>query len=157
MPANLMLVKGQGNTLMPMTAADFETVQKIKIGRPVAASITQPRNPVFHRRFFALLNLAFDYWEPEVQEWKGIKAEKSFEVFREQVTILAGYREVTYNLDGSVKVTAKSISFGRMEEQEFQKLYKAVFNVLWRMVLSKTDMNEPQIETILAQMLEFDS
>ena len=157
MAAELMLIKGHGNTLIPMNSPDAEVIQKIKIGRPLAASIKQPRNPLFHRKFFALLNLGFDYWEPEPQAWKGIQAEKSFEVFREQVTILAGYREVTYNLDGSVKVTAKSISFGRMDELEFEQLYKAVFNVLWRMVLSKTSLTADQVDTILNQMLEFDS
>lgn len=157
MPADLMMTKGQGNTLIPMTTADIEWVQKLKPGRLVEVSISQPRNYIFHKRFFALLNFAFDYWEPVEVEWKGVKAEKSFEVFREQVTILAGYRDVTYNLDGSVKVTAKSISFAKMDDQEFHQLYKSVFNVLWKMVLSKTDMSYEQVEQILNQMLEFDS
>lgn len=157
MAMDLMLAKGPGNSLIPINSVDVDAIRKIKTGRLVAATLTQPRNPIYHRRFFALLNFAFDYFEPEEQEWKGIKAEKSFDVFREQVTILAGFREVTYNLDGSVKVKAKSIKFGRMEETEFQKLYKSVFNVLWKMVLSKTDMSYEQVEQILNQMLEFDS
>ena len=157
MPAELTMIKGQNGGLIPYTEPDIQWIQKLKPGRLVEVTVSQPRNYIFHKRFFALLNFGFDYWEPEEQEWKGIKAEKSFEVFREQVTVLAGHREVTYNLDGSVKVTAKSISFAKMDEDEFRQLYKDVFNVLWKMVLSKTDMSYEQVENILNQMLEFDS
>lgn len=30
----------------------------------LVAEFRQVRNPAFHRRFFALLNLGFEYWEP---------------------------------------------------------------------------------------------
>ncbi|AGK09507.1 hypothetical protein STU288_09495 [Salmonella enterica subsp. enterica serovar Typhimurium str. U288] len=37
---------------------------KIKLGAVLVAEFRQVRNPAFHRRFFALLNLGFEYWEP---------------------------------------------------------------------------------------------
>lgn len=197
MAAELALVKGQGNTLIPMKASDVEWIKKLKPGRMVEATISQPRNYVFHKRFFALLNFAFDYWEPapiqvheqksfrsvrkfarfiadqspnlsaNIQAWLNefakthsnyeIKPEKNFDQFREDVTILSGHYESFYRIDGSVQIKAKSISFARMDDQDFQEVYKAVFNVLWKMVLSKTGMEYQQIENILNQMLEFDS
>jgi hypothetical protein len=70
---------------------------------------------------------------------------------------MAGHYVSYYRIDGSVQVEAKSISFAKMDDQEFQSLYKAVFNVLWKMVLSKTGMSYDEVEQILNQMLEFDS
>ena len=197
MAAELALVKGQGNTLIPMKASDIEWIQKLKPGRLVEATISQPRNYIFHKRFFALLNFAFDYWEPSaitikenknfksvrkfarfiadknpsltpnIQAWLNdfskthntceITPEKNFGQFRKDVTIMAGHYVSYYRIDGSVQVEAKSISFAKMDDQEFQSLYKAVFNVLWKMVLSKTGMSYDEVEQILNQMLEFDS
>ncbi len=37
---------------------------KIKLGAVLVAEFRQVRNPAFHRRFFALFNLGFEYWEP---------------------------------------------------------------------------------------------
>ncbi|MAY41699.1 MULTISPECIES: DUF1367 family protein [unclassified Neptuniibacter] len=197
MAAELALVKGQGNTLIPMKASDIEWIQKLKPGRMVEATISQPRNYIFHKRFFALLNFAFDYWEPSaitivedknfksvrkfarfiadqspnlrpnLQAWLNdfskthnsyeITPEKNFNQFRKDVTIIAGHYVSYYRIDGSVQVEAKSISFSKMDDQEFQELYKSVFNVLWKMVLSKTDMSYDEVEQILNQMLEFES
>lgn len=34
------------------------------MGAVLYADFKQARNPAFHRKFFALLNLGFDYWQP---------------------------------------------------------------------------------------------
>jgi len=53
------------NMLVPADPATTEFLQtKIRAGAFLTAEFRQVRNPAFHRRFFALLNLAFDYWEP---------------------------------------------------------------------------------------------
>jgi len=157
MATDILVQRGPGNTLIPFGEDGVKAIQSLTRGQTVKASITKPRNPKFLRKFFSLVNFGFDYWEPEPIEWQGIQAEKSFPVFREQVTILAGYRDVTHNLDGSVKVVAKSISFASMEEDEFEKLYKAVFNVIWRMVICKVNgFTEELMENTLNQLLEYD-
>lgn len=133
--SEIMMQKAGHGTLAPMDEEGMELIRKIKPGQPVRVKITQPRNAQFHRKFFALLKTGYEYWEPPKQEWQGHEAVKNFDVYREQVTILAGYREVTYNLDGSVKVVAKSISFTKMSEAEFQHLYRAVYDVIWNKVM----------------------
>ena len=55
----------QGNSLIPVGDSDFEAVQKLKRGEIYSSEVTAPRNIKFHRKLFALLNLTFDYWQPE--------------------------------------------------------------------------------------------
>ncbi len=157
MATEILVQRGPGNTLIPFGEDGVKAVQSLKHGQTVKAVITRPRNIKFHRKFFSLLNFGFDYWQPEPAEWQGIQAEKSFKIFREQTTILAGYREVTHNLDGSVKVVAKSISFASMDESEFNDLYKAVYSVIWRLVVSKANgFTEDLMQNSLNQLLEYD-
>jgi hypothetical protein len=103
---------------------------KLKLGTQVRCKITKQRNPLFHRKFFALLNVGFKYWVPGEISSKYGTPEKNFDQYRADVTILAGYFDVAIRLDGSTRVTPKSISFGSMEQDEFEKLYSAVIDVL---------------------------
>ena len=50
---------------MPVNESDADAIQRLKHGTIYRADVTAPRNLKRHRRFFALLNLAFDYWQPE--------------------------------------------------------------------------------------------
>ncbi len=48
--------------LMPCHDNDRDKLKSIKLGKPVKVKLTQIRNYEFLRKYFALLNLAFDYW-----------------------------------------------------------------------------------------------
>lgn len=148
--------RGPGVSLIPSDQQGVELVQSLKIGDDIGASLTKARNAKFHRKFFALLNLCFGYFEPPKREWQGVEAVKNFDVFREQITILAGYFDVTYNLDGSIKVKAKSISFAKMDDIEFSKLYNDVFTVLWNKVMRNIKgFTEAEMENVVNQMLSY--
>lgn len=97
-----------------------------------------PRNPKFHRKFFALLNLGYEAWNPGLMH-DGQPVEKSFEQFREDITILAGHYVQTWTLDGEMILRAKSISFASMDDAEFERVYSAVADVLLHRVLTKYD------------------
>lgn len=60
----IFLVK-QGKALIPENDSDAEAVKKLKNGQTYKADVVAPRNLKMHRKFFALLNLTFEYWEPE--------------------------------------------------------------------------------------------
>ena len=63
--AQLQLIKNSSGTLIPATPETSEFLHsKCKLGAVLVADFKQVRNPAFHRRFFALLNLGFEYWEP---------------------------------------------------------------------------------------------
>jgi len=109
-------------------SADY--LAKIKLGSRVKCKIAKQRNPEFHKKFFALLNTGYKFWVPgEITSKYGVP-EKNFDQFRSDVIILAGYYDVAIRLNGETRVTAKSISFGKMEQDDFEKLYSAVIDVL---------------------------
>lgn len=65
MAHELQLIKQSSGILIPATPETSDILQsKIKLGTVLVAEFRQVRNPAFHRRFFALLNLGFEYWEP---------------------------------------------------------------------------------------------
>ncbi|HGF7373654.1 TPA: DUF1367 family protein [Vibrio cholerae] len=152
--ATLNLVKDMGG-LKPLGTDDADLMRKIPLGSLIECEYSKKRNPQFHRKFFALLNLGFEYWSPPEKQWKGFKAVKNFDVFREQITILAGFREVTYNLDGSVKVKAKSISFASMDDSEFEQVYTKVLDVIWNKVLSTVFEDKRQLDNAVNQLMSF--
>ncbi len=152
--AALNLVKDLSG-FKPLGTDDAELMRTIPLGSMIECEYTKKRNPQFHRKFFALLNMGYEYWTPAEAEWRGFKAVKNFDVFREQVTILAGFREVTFNLDGSVKVKAKSISFAKMDDTEFQDVYSKVLEVIWNKTLSTVFENRAQLDNAVNQLMGF--
>lgn len=54
----------QGRSLVPVNDSDLEQLEKLKHWAIYKAEVTAPRNLKFHRKFFALLNLTFEYYEP---------------------------------------------------------------------------------------------
>jgi len=61
--AELSFVKTRAG-LVPHTEHDKEVFNKWKLGSVISGEFKKVRNPLFHRKFFALLNLTFDYYEP---------------------------------------------------------------------------------------------
>lgn len=155
----VLVGKGRGLNLVPFDPQAEEFIGKLKSGEGAWVEVKKCRNPKFHRKFFALLNLAFEAWEPEegAKEYRGQAIAKNFDRFREDVTILAGHYEATYNIRGDVRLRAKSIAFGSMDDFEFNDLYRDVFNVCWDMVLKKARYESPeQVEQILNNLLAFE-
>lgn len=115
-----------------------------------------PRNGKFHRKFFALLDIGYDCWEPcrVRKNYKGRAVEKCRDQFREEITILAGYYEQTFNLKGEMKLRAKSISFAKMDDVEFERLYQSVVTVLLREVCHNYK-NRAELDSVVDQVLRF--
>lgn len=155
--AEIQLIKRPGGLLSPANQVDADTLEKVKNGALLYGDFKQPRNPQFHRRFFAMLNFGFEYWECPEAEYKGMKAEKNFDRFRKDVLILAGFRKVVTNIKGEVRVEAESISFSKMDETEFSVVYRKCFDVVWRLVLSRVSgLTEEQAENLINEALSYE-
>lgn len=115
-----------------------------------------PRNGKFHRKFFALMKVGFDAWEPKRKHksYKGKPIEKNFDQFREDMTILAGFYEQTFNFKGEMKLRAKSISFANMQDDEFEELYQSVVTVLLREVCTKY-AGRDELDAVVNRVMEF--
>lgn len=146
-------VKTGPHHLQPASEGDAVLLTKIKTGETVKLKLTRVRNVQFHRKFFALLNFGFDYWQPEPMEIEGIVAEKNFERFRKDVIVLAGFYEPNYRLNGDVRFEAKSISFGSMSEDEFEKLYSACVDVILNKVC--TQFTGKMLKQVVDQAMAF--
>jgi hypothetical protein len=139
--------------LIPSDPESEERYKKIKLGSVVEHDIKIYRNPGFHRKMFALLNLAFENWIPgEIDSKHGVP-KKNFDQFRKDLIILAGYYETIIRLDGSVRIEAKSISFASMKQEEFEKLYSSVLDVILERVYIGRDAEE--VEALAKKTLEF--
>ncbi|MBJ4957761.1 DUF1367 family protein [Salmonella enterica subsp. enterica serovar Goldcoast] len=63
--AQLQLIKQSSGILIPATPETSDFLHsRCKLGSVLVAEFRQVRNPAFHRRFCALINLGFEYWEP---------------------------------------------------------------------------------------------
>lgn len=54
-----------GRSFAPATEQDEDLLERVRTGEVIACEFTKPRNPAYHRKFFALLNLAYEYWVPD--------------------------------------------------------------------------------------------
>ena len=198
MALELQLIKHHSGILIPATPETSDILQsKTRLGDVLVAEFRRVRNLAFHRRFFALLNLGFEYWEPtggaiSSNERKlitgyakflasyggnegalidaaeqyleqvayrrvtnGISLCKSFDAYRSWVIVDAGHFDAIQLPDGTLKKHPRSISFANMDELEFQQLYRAALDVLWRWVLSRSFRSRDEAENVAAQLLGF--
>lgn len=132
-----------------------EDFNKIKTGDVVIAEVRRQRNYKFHKKFFALVTLAYEYWAETMtpQDYKGTPVRPEFERFRKDLTILAGYFDPVYAIDGSVRLQAQSISFGNMDEDEFSKVYNAVLDTILEKVMRH--VNKDELEAAVEQVMGF--
>ena len=157
MSMDLVMLKTPSGALVPGDSEATEALRKIKTGKALRMSATRMRNYEFHKKFFALVNFAYEHWEPgELPDarWRGVQPEKTFDRFRKDLIILAGFYEATYRLDGSVRIEAQSISFGRMDEDDFEALYSKVINVVLKHVLR--NYTREDLDHVVEQILRFD-
>lgn len=125
---------------------------KIKLGDIIRIEYKRPRNQKMHSKYFALLNIAFDAFEPNTPH-NGVMVEKNFKRFRKDIAIQAGHYDVVVNLDGELRLEAKSISFGNMEQEDFDDLYNKSVNVILQKVL--TSYTRPDLDHVVEQVIRF--
>ena len=148
----LYLTKMPNGTLAPADQSAIDAIAKYKIGVMLSADVKQPRNVLFLRKYFALLNIAYEAFEPTA-EHKGERVQKNFEQFREDVQILAGFGEIVPRLDGSCRVISKSIAFGSMSAEDFEQLYSKVIDVILSRILTKYTRQD--LDQIVENILRF--
>lgn len=153
-----MFQKVKGNLLAPVDPAAEKLVESVKLGEGVNVEATKARNLKFHRKFFKLIDLAFDVWEPAGErEHRGAALSKNIETFRKDILILAGHYTASYGIDGNVRLEAKSISFAKCDEYEFNDVYAAVLRVVWEKILRHAHFaSEQEVELVVNQLLAFE-
>lgn len=112
--------------LVPIDDDAYEVKQKLKVGQVYEADVKLDRNYKFHKKYFSLIRIAWEYLlENEVKEFR------TKEIFRKWCEIEAGNCDVVQLQDGSFLRLPKSIAFDQMGEDEFSELYERVKDVIW--------------------------
>ena len=150
---DVVLMKIAGGALAPVDQQGIDYLAKLKLGAGVKVKVTKHNNVAFHRKMFALLGLAFDAWESPALEYRGEAITKTIEQFREDITILAGFFDTAVRLDGSIRFTAKSWSFERMDDEEKERLYNSIINVVLSRILTKYTRDD--LDNVVEQLLRF--
>lgn len=109
------------NGLQPATRTDEENLQacKFKLNEYYEGEFKKPRNSKFHRKFFALLNIAYE----NQNQFNNI------DEFRAYVTMKSGFFKRVLTGDGEF-IMPKSISFSKMDQTEFDFFYDQVFSFI---------------------------
>ena len=155
----IYLRKTAQNTMIPCDQDGHDYIKKLPVGQDVRVKITRARNIKFHRQYFALLNHAFDIFEPEDVEIpqhlsvRGIVPEKNFDRFRKDIAILAGFYHATIRVDGEVRIEADSISFGKMDNDAFADLYSKTIDVILKHVLK--NYTREDLDLVVDEILGF--
>jgi len=146
------LIKKNG-FLIPSSECDQENIALMTDGKTYKCEFSSPRNIRFHRRYFALLDVLFNIFDPEPVSHKGEVAIKNRERFRKDIAIATGHYELVVSIKGECKAEAKSISFASMDETKFSELYSRTIDYgLLRIAKGKT---KEEIDNWVAQIIEF--
>lgn len=149
-------MKAPGGVLAPADEVAIELIARLKTGQGVKMTFRRMRNIKFHRKAFSLLRLAFDHWNPPALEYKGVPVERDFDRFRRDLLILAGHYTAVTNLRGEVRLEAKSISFGNLDEDAFAKIYQAILTVVWNRVLRQAGYTDPaHVEAVVDELMRY--
>lgn len=140
------MIKEAGGVFRPVNDMEQEKTTKFKTGEQYKIDVPLTRIPAFHRKAFAFFNYCFNYWKGTNEFQSEIK---QFDTFRKHLTVLAGFYEETYNIHGKLRIEAKSLSFGSMEQEEFEECYSALIRAALKHIFKSAD------DSIYDQLMSF--
>lgn len=149
-----MLVTYRNGSFVPFV--EDEAMHFVE-GMDYNCEITNPRNAAFHRKYMALLKIAFDKWEPdeievEVRTGVKLKASKNFDRFRKDIAIVTGHYTMAVSIKGEPRAVADSISFAKMNEATFTKLYNRTIDYILKYIVP---VDRDKMEEWVDQIVRF--
>lgn len=83
-----------------------------------------------------------------------VPLEPSSDDINEWIKIKAGYFDLVTCPDNTIVCKPKSISFARMDQNEFNAFFKKAVNVCWKFILSRQFRTPQELENAAYQILE---
>lgn len=157
--AEFLFTRRQG-ALVPASEEGSEWLKRKKHGATILVEPREMRNGAYHRKWFALVKLAFDYWSENAAtiEYRGAPVLPDFDRFRKDVTISAGFYRPVVNLKGELRIEPESLKWASMDETRFGELYEATIRVLLARVFNGKvcpTWTEDELRSVAEQILEF--
>ena len=84
----VLFAKTDKGTLAPCENAARELMATMGDGEQVTVTVQRSNNPAFHRKLFAMLNFAYEQWNPAEKRMGGMPAKKSRERFRKRKQLM---------------------------------------------------------------------
>ena len=141
----LEFIKQAGGMLIPADDYSAEKLTKLKTGGQYPVEIKQARNPQFHRKVFAFFNFCFQHWSGG---HKFQDESLQFDQFRKELTKTAGFYDQVFDLQGNFTIVAKSLSFGSMDQEEFEQCYNAIIQAAMTNIFRTAD--EQQLNKLMS-------
>lgn len=132
------MIKQPGGILCPASDMELEKLNKFKTGEQYTVELKLTRNLAFHRKVFAFFQFCFHYWKGD-NEFQS--ETKQFDVFRNHLTVLAGFYEQHANIYGEIRIEAKSLAFSSMSQEEFEECYNALIQASMKHIFKTYDEN----------------
>jgi len=108
--------------LIPHNQQTLNWMAKRKSGEVISAEIKQVRNYENLKRFFSFVKKTFDMQDHFTEK----------EAYRRWLTMKAGYFSTLVTPKGDTLFIADSVSFEKMKEDEFNKMFSTVIDVFLR-------------------------
>jgi len=141
------------DSLVPSDKSQLELMEQLRPGGEYKAVLSQPRNIGFHRKFFGLLNKCYDNYEQPEVFYRDVRVFKSLARFREEIIIACGYWELGLDKKNRVIQVAKSISFAKMDQVEFEQLFSKAIDVILADYMPNYDRSD--MDKLIAEILSF--
>jgi hypothetical protein len=138
---SFQLLKNNNSDLVPATDSDKEKLDKVERGEVFTCKRVSKRNIKLHRKYFALINLAFENL-PERFVFPNPDS------LRDELTIAAGFYEIRKDFNGNEYRVAKSVSFDAMpSDEEFDVLFSRTLDLVCRLIgTEESDVIDQLIE-----------
>lgn len=147
-------IRTESGLWVPADHESEDVTRRFHSGEGARFIVRRVRDIVRHRRFFKMLQLGFETWEPPALEYAGLPVVKNPETFRKDLIKAAGFYDVVCDLDGNARLEAQSMSFGNMDEDRFRQVYEAVREVLLQRVLPST-YSARDVDRVTNELMRF--
>ena len=105
--------------LKPIDDENIRRLKGIEEGEIVKAEYTKKRNIKFHKKYFALIKMM----------WENDSLDLTIERYRKEIEMAAGYFESYIGIEGKIVKEPRSISFNKMQEDEFEVLFQDILQI----------------------------
>ena len=119
------MIKLSGGIFSALNDFELEKLNKFKTGEAYEIELRLPRNPTFLKKVMVFFHFCFEHWDGD-KAHEHCSPQEQFNRFRKDLTILAGFYEQSFRLNGELRTEAKSLSFASMSEEEFQECYNGL-------------------------------
>ena len=120
----ICLVKRDKPVLEPAYPSDLKIVQRLRPNIVKSVDLTQPRNPDFHKKLFAICRETVRQ-APEGSVWEG----KTSYLLLKAIMFELGLVDTYLDINGGIHLKPKSVAFDNMDNIEFEDVFRRVVSV----------------------------